>query len=171
VTRDTISKATANTHERTFDFQGVSAVMKNEGQIEAFRSIVTKPENRLQLPVKEQAAFAKKLAQKALAERDGLTPKYIREWTGHYIEQGWRTERKQSAAEKEEAERRNVEVYITNKLLAIQQHMRLAAYALEDAQTKAREHRIKKFTFPHGFLAQMDFWVSAAEKMRKGIIG
>lgn len=164
------AKEEGRLHVPTFDFEGVAAVLKNEAQLEAFRQVVTRPENLQLLAVTKQAAFAKKLAAHAKDEQDGLTAKFIREWGSQYISEMYMEVRKISAAEKAKTEKDNAEVYITNKLLEIQKHLNLAANSLFAAKQKAKEHGIKRYTFPVGFHAVLDDWIKEAQQMKNGIV-
>jgi hypothetical protein len=171
-TADAIEKAKEQegTHVKTFNLEGVAKVLKNEAQLEAFRQVVTRPENLQLLAVDKQPAFAKKLAAYAKDEQDGLTAKFIREWGSHYISEMYREVKKVSDADKARAAKENAEVYITNKLLEIQKHLNLAANSLFAAKQKAKEHGIKRYTFPIGFHTVLDDWIKEAQQMKRGIV-
>lgn len=81
-TRDTARQATAKAAERevTFDFEGVAKHLKNAHQIDVFRDAVTGPGIKPHLPVKNQAALARRVVE--LADSRGkseLSGAFIRE--------------------------------------------------------------------------------------------
>lgn len=76
-----IAKGVAAKRERTFDFEGVAKILRNDYQVTTFRDVVTAPNMRAYIPVSEQATLAKQLVEYAAhsPKPQEVTSTFIRE--------------------------------------------------------------------------------------------
>lgn len=98
-TKATVDKArkvaaTADKRQRTFDYEGVSKVLKNPHQLDVFRKCVEGSGDEPLVPVEEQAALAASLAEQAGSKKE-LTGVFIREKIDELLRGAERNERKE----------------------------------------------------------------------------